>query len=607
MPRQRPIATCDCETDPFKHLRVPMPFLWGYYDGKRYIHFDHTEPFVNFIKTKRVIMYAHNGGKFDFMYFIPYLENKQTKVQLINSRIVSMLLGECELRDSFSCVPQSMKSIQKMDMDISKMESAVRHLHMPEILERNRTDCVYLYNLMNAFRRDAGGAKTIASNAFSFCKKKMKIDPGKTNHRFDKNFRDFYFGGRTECFQPGVHINLSILDIKSAYPYAMMHDHATGDSTDFYRASSIPKDMTREQLQRAFIVLTCNAKGCFPWTARKRDENGNIVRFYRGPEGLQFPHEYNQFYVTGWEYVAARELNLISDIIIQRVSWSDKTINFTPYVMHWFEYKERHGKKDDKGELLSPIEYTIGKIMLNSLYGKLAQNPMRYSDYKIVPAGTKICREKPLTKFCKVCDDATMDHGWNWALEFGKHEIHERPSLWRYQHLEKMTGVQWEGKKIYKNVATGASITGFTRAYLLRAMHTIGIENVIYTDTDSLICKSSADLSRLKLGKELGDWDIEDQNSPIGHFAGKKLYAIQTSKPGKQKVAHKGARLTFDEIARVANGETLLWKNDAPSFSILTGKTPFMKNALGEIDTAKLFVKREIRHTAKSLAKATTN
>jgi hypothetical protein len=248
--------------------------------------------------------------------------------------------------------------------------------------------------------------------------------------------------------------------------------------------------------------------------------------------------------------------------------------------------------------------------MLNALYGKLAQNPVRYADYKIMPAGSPICRATPAEeeRMCKQCGEAPKDHGWKWCIEFGQIEIHERPSIWRYQH---MYGVQWEGKRIYKNVATGASITGHTRAYLLRAMHNIGPENVIYTDTDSLICKSSADLSRLPIGKELGDWDIEDRNSPIGHFAGKKLYAIMTSKKDKtgkpkEKMAHKGARLTFSEIARVTQGEVLSWRNAAPSFSILTGKTPFSKNALGEIDTAKLFVKREIRRTAKSLATATS-
>lgn len=563
MPRGKPIAACDCETDPFLAGRIPQPFLWGLYDGKNFHNYDNTGDFVSAVCERDIILYAHNGGKFDFIYLLPFI--KSTKAQIINGRIVAMKLGKCELRDSFATVPVGMGQIQKMEMDVWKMENNVRHLHMPEIIERNRTDCVYLYNLMKTYRDAAGKQKTIASNALSFAKR-LGIDPGKTNHRFDAQYRPFYYGGRTECFQPGTHKNLTLLDIHSAYPFAMMHNHATGDE---FRWKDDLSGMTREEIQRAFIVLECTAKGCFPMRTK-------------GAGGLMFPHEYNQFHVTGWEYIAALDLGLISDVNIQSVRYTKETINFAPYVKHWYDYKARHDKKTD------PINYTIGKIMMNSLYGKLAQNPARYCDYKIVEAGTPICRVPDLDTLdnCRKCGDKGEDHGWNLEREYEGHEIHVRESLWKWKYN---FGAEWQAKKLYKNVATGASITGFTRAHLLRAMHALGMNKIVYCDTDGIACLPGADLSAIAVTENIGDWEIEDQNAPVGHFAGKKLYGIQLSKTDpktgkhKEKIASKGARLTFKDVERVTNGETIRYENQAPTF---------------HIDGTADFIVRNIRSTA---------
>lgn len=553
-----------------------MPFIWGFYDGKEFQQFESTKDFVEFIREKRIIVYAHNGGKFDFMYLIPFLAGTETKAQIINGRIVSMLLGKAELRDSFAAVPEALKKIQKKEIEYWKLEKAVRNQHMPEIVDYLYHDCKYLYDLMHAYRIRAGTQKTIASNALAYAKK-IGCDPGKTNHRFDVNFRPYYFGGRTECFKPGTHHNISILDIHSAYPFAMTQDHATGNNLDFHRASTLD-NLSREEIERSFITLECTAKGCFP-------------RRESGPNGLMFPHEFHQFNVTGWEYIAALDLGLISDINIQAVHYSKKKINFAPYVKDWFQYKADHSAVDAGGTKLFPIEYTIGKIMMNSLYGKFAQNPARYHDYKIVPARTKICREPLLNSknICVECGAKDIEHGWKWACEFDGIEVHSRESLWKWKH---QYGVEWEGKTIYKNVATGASVTGFCRAYLLRAIHAVGSHNVIYVDTDSLIVNENTDLSRLPISPALGDWGIEDLRAPVGHFAGKKLYGIEQSN-GKPKLASKGAKLTFKDMEKLVAGEIVSWANPAPSFSLLSGKTP------GTVDMKKLFVRRSIRSTGK--------
>lgn len=562
------IATCDCETDPFITGRIPLPFVWGYYDGNELETFTETQDFVNHVRDKPVLLYAHNGGKFDFMYLLPFLihDGDEVKAQIINGRIVSMPLGKATLIDSFAAVPQSLGSIKKDDIDYWKLEANVRAKHWSEIIDYMRGDCVYLYELMSAYRATAGTKKTIASNALAFAKK-QGIDPGTTNHRFDQNYRQFYFGGRTQCFQRGTFRNVTAFDIKSSYPKAMMEYHPCGE---FLHRRDNLEGMTREEIQRSFIILDCYSSGAFPMRTQSA-------------QGLDFPHRQDTYNVTGWEYIAAKELGLIENERIISVRSPEKTITFKPYVEHWFNYKEAHNKKTH------PIEYTIGKIMMNSLYGKLAQNPERYFDWRIMPIGSPLpCNTPHIGKdgFCKICEFNEYDHGWLKYVQYEGKEFHHRPSLWKYHYRY---GIEWEAKKIYKNVATGASITGYARAALLRGIHSVGIDNVIYCDTDSLVVKEGTDTSRLDLGKQLGQWDTEISNAPIAHFAGKKLYGIDLGNGEtctcngirgckRHKIATKGGKLTFKQMENVAKGGIETYESPAPSFSIARGTHFIVRN-----------------------------
>ncbi len=558
MARANPIATCDCETDPFLHGRIGRPFIWGYFDGKKFLVFDSTDAFVEFIKTKRITLYAHNGGKFDFMFLLAYIG--ETTAQIINGRIVAMKLGDAELVDSYAAIPEALGDIKKDKIEYWKMEVECRVEHRAEIVSYLRGDCVYLYELMATYRKIGGKKKTIASNALAHAKK-LGVDIGTTNHRFDQNYRPFYYGGRTECFRPGTHKNISVFDIKSSYPNAMMHYHPTGSR--MHRRDDFGK-LTREEIERSFIVLTCFADGCFPY---RTDTS----------EGLKFPKEHNEYHVTGWEYLAAKDLGLIDDEKILEVRYTDDKITFRPYVLHWYDYKNAHPKKQ------FPIEYAIGKRFMNSLYGKAAQNPERYHDYKIVADDAPLPCKKPIPDAkgkCRVCGFAELDHGWMFYTSFEGKRFDRRESLWRYQYR---FGVEWEAKPLYKNVATGASITGFARAKLLRAAHTVGIEHIIYCDTDSLVVDQFADTSVLPQSDKIGDWELEISRAPIGHFCGKKLYAITTdpakkcgceSRNGqceKHKVVTKGGRLTYKEMEKLASGEEVFYEPAAPSFSLARG------------------------------------
>ena len=601
MTRAKKIATCDCETDPFEHGFDIQPFIWGFYDGKLYREFHSTEEFVEFVRPQNIILYAHNGGKFDFMFLLKYL--RETRAQIINGRFVSLYLGLCELRDSYAIIPVALKELGgKKDIEHWKLCREHREKYRVEIGEYLYWDCKSLYDGVKAYREKAGKYKTIASNALAFSRK-IGVDPGKTNARFDADFRPFYYGGRTECFQPGVKTDGYVIDIHSAYPFAMSHHHATGN--DFLVRSNL-NGLSHDEINRSFIKVECYSHGAFP---KRFDSSKNGSAENSNPNGLFFPRGFDTYYVTGWEYQTALSLGLLSDIRIKSVRHTKNTITFKPYVEYWYAYKNAHSAKDASGKRLHPVDYTIGKIMMNSLYGKLAQNPAKYKDYKIVAAGEEIGRyveetvtlksgRKKLMRhvckyknrgdgLCEHCKGHADEHGWTLEFEYEGHEIHARESLWKWKH---QFGVEWESKNLYKNVATGASITGFTRAHLLRAIATIGFEHVIYCDTDGIVCGRGADLSQLPFNDDLGAWELEG-NFSEGHFGGKKLYAMKMDN-GKDKIASKGARLEFDHIKKIVAGETVEWKSPAPTF---------------HIDGSFDYIVRKIRTTATKALNATSN
>jgi hypothetical protein len=339
---RKKLLAVDCETDPFKYGRVPKPFIWGCYDGSDFQYWFDTDEFVEYIKNQDAIVYAHNGGKFDFMYLMPYI--KKTTARIIGGRFAEMSLGRSKLRDSYSIVPVPLSAIQKDDINYELMEEHCREQYMyTDIIPYLKTDCCVLWDMVSEYRAKAGKALTIASNAMQ-SSKKLGVNPGRTNHRFDTQFRPYYFGGRTECFQPGTHKNGKVLDIVSSYPNAMSRDHATGDDYDYY--DDLSHCRTDDEIGRSFIHLDCKSHGAFP----KHNEKG----------GLDFPHTTDEFFITGWEYLIAKKHGLIEDECIFRVTSFKNTINFSDYIQHWFEHKKTHPKADD------PINYTIGKIMMNS-------------------------------------------------------------------------------------------------------------------------------------------------------------------------------------------------------------------------------------------------
>lgn len=509
----RKIVTGDCETDPFKFGRIPQAFIWCIFDGEEgdYYLFDTAAQMIEFLKDKRWIVYFHNGGKFDYHLMLDQLE-PFTEIMDINGRLAKFKIGECEFRDSYNIIPQPLAAYKKDEFDYSKLEADVRKKHWNDIIKYLKNDCLFLYELVSAFINEYGVNLTLASSAFKYFNKHFS-DHGnqKTDKIFYDDFKPFYYGGRVECFRKGI-INkpFKVYDINSAYPFAMLQNHPYGDT--YVSLSKLPE----KNIERCFIELSCISKGALPYRA---EDNS-----------LSFPsdNEIRRYFVTGWEYIAGIECGALHNVEIINVIQFYQFINFADYVHHFYELKNNAEK--------GTPDYIIAKLYLNSLYGKYAADSSRYTE-------TYICPPKNIEHCCELLD---MDYAGN----LGPWAVLERPLP--------------EEKQNYYNVATAASITGFVRAYLFKAMR--NCKNVIYCDTDSITCESA----ELPLGDKLGQWDLEGEFES-GGVGGKKLYAFKYKNPKKDKkykIASKGAKLSASDILRICQGETIKYKSEAPTFSL---------------------------------------
>lgn len=538
----RAIYAADSETDPFKRGRVPKPFIWGAVNTETigtcdldYEEFSDTADFIDYMKDIECICYIHNGGKFDYHFLTQFIADWEP-LTIINGRLAKFRIGQCEFRDSINIIPAPLAAFQKDEIDYTIFEEDKRcdPKNWQKISSYLQSDCIYLGLMVRQFIQDYGLHLTQATAAMKNWEKIANVKKPKTSQSYYDEMQDFYYGGRVQCFQRGIiEKPFKVIDIKSAYPFAMVHEHPWGQAFGF---SDTIEGWSDDRISRAFIELHADSHGAFP--CRIKDA------------GLQFPADgiARKFSISGWEYLAARDTGTLKNASIESVRYYYDTINFREYVEHFFAIKAEAGamlevlsrEHEDWGKYAA--QYLFAKIFLNSLYGKFASNPENYAEFMTIPAE-------------KMAGANALD-GWDFCKLLS-------------QDTAVVTRPLPEEKHRYYDVAVSASITGFVRAYLWRAIQQC--EGVMYCDTDSIACE---DTGSLKLGKDLGAWDLEAV-CDMAAIAGKKLYAFRRASgsynPAKEKqykTASKGVRLDAPEIIEIAAGRAQVYIPEVPTFSI---------------------------------------
>lgn len=464
---KRRIAVIDFETDPFLYERVPAPFAGAFYDGEHYEEFwgdDAATRLIAYLQSldEPHLIYAHNGGKFDFFFLLDALENP---LKIINGRIVSAHLGAHILRDSMAILPIALDEYQKTVIDYKKFERCERERYKQEILAYLYDDCAALYELVSRFVDQFGPRLTIGGTAIKTLSGMHPFERGTARH--DKLIRPWFFGGRVQCFEEGIlKGQFKVYDVNSMYPHVMRDQkHPTGRC--YLRDTRLP----RKENIFAFVRVS---------------GHGNRALPTRTPLGLSFELERGEFWTTTHELYRAIDYGLFTLDRVHETHTPIETISFADYVDYCTSRKIAAKESGDK------VQEIFHKLLANSSYGKFGQNPESYFDYQFA-------RD----------DDALMTaiaQGWILESENDYGYLVKKPSRIN----------AWS----YYDVATAASITSAARGVLMDGLQKA--TRAVYCDTDSIICES---LDVEQHASRLGAWKLEAEGARIA-IAGKKLYAL---------------------------------------------------------------------------------
>lgn len=593
--QRKPFWTLDCESDPFHACtdtrctkcenpgpnsrgRIPKPFLWGLYGGPNgddYYEFENGGDAVEFLSRHRHVVYAHNGGKFDYHYLRDHINTGQP-ISIIAGRLARFNIGECEFRDSMNILPVALAAFKKDEVDYSLFEPDVRDIpkNKETIRKYLRSDCTYLYELISAHRAENGVALTQAGASMLAWSKQSGIAPPRQSGARYQQYKPYYYGGRVQCFESGnAKKGFKVYDINSAYPKAMTHPHPF--SVAGTHQSRLPRD---SELHKCMITLDCVARGCFPFRMGDDPTKGD----------LYFPDDertVRRYHITGYEFITALRRDAIKpdSISIRDVHYFEESVKFEEFIYsNW----DRRAEAKRIGNKALDI---IIKLLMNSLYGKFASDYAKYKEYYLAH----------LDDVLRYVGERDVDVNWR-VLNTSRGDAFAIDTVWGNERRLMSRPIP-ENKHRFYNIATAASITGFVRAQLFEAI--CDVSGPIYSDTDSLAC---LDASRLSLGDGLGQWKMEGEFDAYS-IAGKKTYAFhklghpdgfETDHRGDYlhwKVASKGVDLNPAEIQIAARGDRDIkgkfvgveYRPEVPTYSV--------KKQVPQ------FINREVRLTAKDI------
>jgi ribosomal protein L40E len=353
---------------------------------------------------------------------------------------------------------------------------------------------------------DMGGfALTAAGQAFrAFRHRFMK--PKSILHYDSPQHNDFtraaYYGGRVECGVIGSREGQFVkLDINSMYPHVMRQFTYPAKLKQWSRSVNV------EGLAERIKSLCCIAE-----VELDTDEPAYAIR---KDNKLLFPvGQFTAMLCTESIRYALQRGH------IKRVK---QVMTFTParlfegYVDYFYPLKQEYQEEGN-----AVWEKTV-KIMLNGLYGKFGEKRNREIVREHIPNVT-VSREIGLYNV----DDLETEHPeYDWRLETDEAEARELvPGVcWSLLHTRVTEVGVDEGPGSAPAIA--AHVTDYARMLLYKYMRQVGLDRVVYVDTDSLIIKLE-DLHRLHEdihATDLGKLKIEGRASTV-EIRGAKDYSF---------------------------------------------------------------------------------
>lgn len=504
---------------------------------------------MRFILQKRFRghhIYAHNAGRFDYLFLLPWLMNvginlgfRFSIIPVASSiQVLDVWKGKVEdgqmkrhhvwrFLDSYRLIPTSLDKAAKS----FGLAGKTKHdLHLPETdpswVTYNGQDCSELYGVLEKFHNyienvllgEVGiTAPATAMKIFRRNYLKRSLPRSVDTHEF---VRIGYFGGRTEPFERESS-GLRYYDINSSYPAAMREMMPAGESAIWEGEPPVRFQEQRLGFVEADVLVPDMHLPVLP----VRAESGKLI----------FP--------TGrlhgvWEW---DELKLAMEegaeiVKWGRSAWFEPLPIFREYVVELYKYRDKSRPDYDAGLA------EVVKVMLNASYGKFGMKTLRKKLYLFddpkMPANAKPLTGDPESPIF-VSEEET-DAAYIMPQIAARVTALGRIRLYRYMKQASCMDC-WPMK-------CRCSLNQF----------------VAYTDTDSILTPTVMQTGPA-LG-ELKDEYPEDSGRIHGKFFGPKSYIISTERPAfpwegdylekaRAKGIEKRDRETLELLAR---GGTIL-------------------------------------------------
>lgn len=539
--RESKIYTLDIETDSKGEI-VDI----GFYDGcaiKYFQSWDFLLKELERIESESII-YAHNGGGFDYVNLLVYLFGRGIKFEamLKQSKIFCFWLCDkphIRFADSFNIMPSSLEKVAASFSELEKLDiDESNYKDMRAFKERERElyykylerDCVSLYQSLMKVKALVNEIYNLGNLPLSIGGISMRlftkgflgekiITPSKNEKEFTFNA---YVGGRCEYLgfgtpdNEGFYNNVNGYDFNSHYPAQMI-------------AHNFP--IRRGVYVDEFVRGKNGLIETGIYNVRFKQTSGRIP-LLQTVEG--------DYAFEGYGAFTHLELNEIENtggkVICQSGYYYSETAPiFNDFVDFFFSERLKAQKMSDSAR------NTFYKLVLNNLYGKFGQ---RDTVESLMVLGREQCTE---------------------ALENGL-ELNE---FYRIDDNFSFYDVKQEKKCFTSFPAIASIITASARIVLNQYLERC--ENPLYCDTDSIHCQDT--ISAEHIGDELGKLKVEFMNS-FARYGGKKSYEIQNNKV-RQKGIPKSVVTNdfFNELFRAGRVETTF------------NRPLLLKSAIRKIDT----------------------
>lgn len=434
-------------------------------------------------------IYFHNL-KYDFQFMREYLYSLQcrfygTDQSLIIIRKGSpiiMRFGNVEFRDSANKMPAG-TTVQAMGdmLGMPKLESPRENFDAGWSKDLTDDDFQYVIRdalivgtMMQKVHRSGRTHATTSGDAFASARAIFNKHHNINGFgQFDKYFpqlsvaldtklRPGYFGGVNISQHVGCIIgNIIHEDVNSMYPTVMMYDLLP------YGVPKRTNDPVADGFQLFVIIADMRfhlKEGELPCLRFKG-------KFDRDLEGMS-----STDYVTDckeWHHMTFTNIDMETFSDFYDIEIDANTVEYfgfnaevgllKEYLEYWFEEKKNAPKNS--------VERMNAKLMLNTVYGRFGMSPME------------------------------TDSSFVYDPELGDY---------------KVVSDEYIGEETHGYIPFAMFVTAHARRRLLECVRSVGAENVIHCDTDSVI--HLGEPSPLGHTDELGDWGIE--STPVRMYEG---------------------------------------------------------------------------------------